>query len=215
MEIPHTIAEIKFTITCLYKLPLRDPAPLDRYVAKSSGDMSIYQHFDILYVKDKFPTAEQNLVIRLGKLITRRRQLLASRSAHDQRLMPEDFRSDRLYPVKNTNSVPSNVLPTTDAQKPVAIAITRKSQSLASGTRETDITKASILRKETERDVKCREDLLERVSEYAPSMASSYAAKMPVEIPKRPRDEHGEELQDFKCPYCFIACHVETRVLWK
>lgn len=35
-------------------MPIRRPAPLDRLKQKSSVDASFYQHFDVLYVKDKF-----------------------------------------------------------------------------------------------------------------------------------------------------------------
>ena len=215
LEIPYTLAEIKFTITCLYKLPLRDPAPLDRYVSKDSGDMSIYQHFDILYVKDKFPFAESNLVTRLGKLVTRRRQLLASRSAHDQRLLPETTDSVESSKATSTRNGPPDILPSNDARVPEQAAIARNPQSHVSGGKQTVVTKASIKHEDANQDHERKDNILERTSEYAPSMASSYAAKLRVKVPNRPRDGNGEELLDFKCPYCFIAGHVETRELWK
>ncbi|KAK0507602.1 hypothetical protein JMJ35_010125 [Cladonia borealis] len=209
LETPHTLAEINFTITCLYKLPLRDPAPLDRYVGKALADMSIYEHFDILYVKDKFKLANPTLVTRLGKLVTRRRQLLASRSAHDQRLMPEDVEPKEDFSDTNTNPDLLEIPRDENVQKSVEVNITKTTQSQFSGSRRTGMTKASILRENVRGNVR------ENASEYAPSMASSYAAELRVKVPDRPRDKHGEELKDFKCPYCFVACHVESRDRWK
>lgn len=171
--------------------------------------MSIYEHFDILYVKDKFKLADPTLVTRLGKLVTRRRQLLASRSAHDQRLMPEDVEPKEDFSDTNTNpdllEIPRNEI----VQRSVEVNITKTTQSQFSGSRRTGITKASILRENV------RENVRENASEYAPSMASSYAAELRVKVPDRPRDKHGEELEDFKCPYCFLACRVESRDRWK
>src|SRR5438034_8148145 len=55
LEMPRIFDSIKFTITCLYKIPIRKPAPLDRLKHKTSIEASFYQHFDVLYVRDKFP----------------------------------------------------------------------------------------------------------------------------------------------------------------
>lgn len=80
---------INFTINCLYKLPIRYPVTLDRLRQKSSIDTSPYQHFDILYVQDKFPKLSADVSSRLGKMITRRRQLLHLRDSHSLSLSLE------------------------------------------------------------------------------------------------------------------------------
>lgn len=215
MELPYTLAEINFTITCLYKLPLRRPAPLDRFKGQTVADMSIYQHFDILYVKDKFPLANSALVTRLGKLVTRRRQLLASRSAHDKRLLSEDVETEEDASKADAKTGKPEIPHNDDVQDPVKTANKNTPHSHFSSSRPTGTTKASIVHEELGLEDRQKISSLENFSEYVPSMASSYATKLRVRIPDRPCDINGEELQDFKCPYCFIVSRVETRDSWK
>ena len=77
---------INFTITCLYKLPVRHPAPLDRLRQQTFSDPSPYQHFDILYIRDKFPKLNADVSSRLGKMVTLRRHLLHLRDIHSRNL---------------------------------------------------------------------------------------------------------------------------------
>lgn len=77
---------INFTIACLYKLPIRHPAPLDRLRQKNFSDTSPYQHFDILYIRDKFPRLNADVSSRLGKMISLRRQMLHIRNTHSKNL---------------------------------------------------------------------------------------------------------------------------------
>ena len=210
MEMPHTLAEIHFTITCLYKLPLRHPAPLDRFSGKSEIDWSIYQHFDMLYVKDKFPLAKGNLTTNLGKLVTRRRDLLISRSAHDKRLITTDLESE-LNPNPShgvTKQSAVGILPERGFETSMETTVAKAPESQMSGGQQTGLTKATKVRPEYERNVGT-------MSEYAPSMVSSYTSKSHVKVPDRPRDVDGKEREDFKCPYCFITCHIETPTRWK
>ncbi|KAL9045457.1 MAG: hypothetical protein Q9214_001499 [Letrouitia sp. 1 TL-2023] len=212
MEIPYKLAEIDFTITCLYKLPLRRPAPLERFRGQTVADMSIYQHFDILYVKDKFPLANSALVMRLGKLVTRRRQLLASRSAHDKRLLSEDVETEEDASEANQKPGKSEVPRNDHVKTPVKAANEGTLHGQLSSSRPTRITKASILCEELKLEDEQKISSLENFSEYVPSMASSYATKLRVDVPDRPRDINGEELQDFKCPYCFIVSREKVEI---
>lgn len=47
---------------------------------------SLYQHFDILYVMDGFPELDRDVATRLGKLISRRQQILFYRESHGKNL---------------------------------------------------------------------------------------------------------------------------------
>lgn len=77
---------IKFTITCLFNLLIRHPAPLDRLRQKTFSNPSPFQHFDILYIRDKFPKLNADVSSRLGKMVTLRRQLLHLRDTHSRNL---------------------------------------------------------------------------------------------------------------------------------
>lgn len=214
-EIPYTLAEIGFTITCLYKLPLRRPAPLDRFRGQTVADMSIYQHFDVLYVRDKFPLANAGLVTRLGKLVTRRRQLLASRLAHDQRLLSEDVETEMDVSETDAGSGKSRTPHTDEIRNRMEAANDTTHHSQIAPSQRTEMTKASITYEEPRVEDAPKSSFLDNYSDYAPSMASSYAVKLSVKIPDRPRNEDGEELHDFKCPYCFNVINVESRDIWK
>ena len=215
MEVPWTLAEISFIVTCLYRLPLRRPSPLDRFQNYTGADMSIYQHFDILYVSDKFPRANPALVTRLGKLVTRRRQLLAFRSAHDEKLLSEDAGIDMKTSETDDKAGRSEVMHSGEIRGTFRSADQTIARSQISGSRQTAMTKATIVREERKSDGEQNLPPLEIFSEYAPSMASLFAKTLRVKIPRRPCDNNGDELQDFKCPYCFIVGHVDNRESWK
>lgn len=103
LEMPRILESIKFTITCLYKIPIRRPAPLDRLKTKTSIEASFYQHFDVLYVMDKFPHLDRHVATRLGKMISRRRQMLAYRQSHDQNLDTNNVKP-RTAPISSVTS---------------------------------------------------------------------------------------------------------------
>ena len=178
MEIPYLLSEINFVISCLYKLPLRNPAPLDRFVGQAVADMPLYQHFDILYVKDKFPSANPILATRLGKLITRRRQLLASRSAHDRRLMSSNITVEESSSDLKSEPNRPTVSNSKDVQDPSGSTNKKTSRSQLSSIRQSTFTKATLIREKARSEDKQKNLIIDNVSEYAPSMASSHAAKL-------------------------------------
>ena len=191
---------------------MRSPAPMDRFVNRSLLDISSYQHFDILYVLDKFPDADTALSTRLGKLVSRRRQLLAARSARDRHLMTEDT-EERKPGEKQSESIsnPDNVA----RDKPEIRTVATVIQSQVSGSRKTAMTRATVLKQPLSNYNEALEAPLAPQSEYTPSRASSFGAKLRVEVPDRPRGANGEEFDDFKCPYCFVVCHIESHDRWK
>ncbi|KAF2638390.1 hypothetical protein P280DRAFT_509120 [Massarina eburnea CBS 473.64] len=83
---PNSLHAIRHTIDCLYQLPLRRPAAISRIREESEHELQYFEHFDILYVRDKFPQLAEFIAARLGKLITRRRQLLLYRKGHQEKL---------------------------------------------------------------------------------------------------------------------------------
>ena len=198
---------IQFTIACLYRLPLRHPAPLDRLRQQDSADASPYHHFDVLYVKDKFPSLNPDLASRLGTMITRRRQLLFFQESHSQRL------KDLGQPVRTT--IPSSGPdPKLSSKAPRYEAETRIAPSQVTDSHHTMETKATTL--------KIREPTTEELL-YAPSaiesqssIASTYTGKeLKIEIPLRPIGDDEKELDYFECPYCKVAKSISTKHQWK
>lgn len=89
--------DIQQAIECLYRVSigLQRQKTTNRYEKCSDIDTSFFEPFDIEYVKQKCPAAEDFLLQRLGKAISRRRRWLKYRELHAVKLaqflnQPED-----------------------------------------------------------------------------------------------------------------------------
>lgn len=87
-ELTQIMMDIIDIIDCLLRLSVsvQNPAPHDRFKATTSTDASFYEVSDINHVGDKFKSAEEWLVERLGKAISHRRQYFKYRDTHHQKL---------------------------------------------------------------------------------------------------------------------------------
>jgi hypothetical protein len=223
-EKSRLLGSLQFTISCLYRIPIRKPAPLDRIKHRASFDTSQYQHFDVLYVQDKFPHVEPSVAIRLGKMITRRRQILYYREAHKQSL-----ETARVQPKATPVTQPA---PTSLVIRGVPEPIPRDSDSEAMSSQlafsQTASSHFTLRSKATtvrlgDASPGVTEEAMELANLYAPSlaeskssMASSYAGDgLRVDVPPRPKNEKGDELELFECPYCLITKHISTHRKWK
>ncbi|KAI4629699.1 uncharacterized protein J4E87_002885 [Alternaria ethzedia] len=87
---PTVVDPINFIIDCLWKLPIRSPAPIDRMKKKYTADITAYLPFDIMYIRDKFPNLNETVTTRLAKMISRRRQLIQYRKDHTDALQGKE-----------------------------------------------------------------------------------------------------------------------------
>lgn len=87
-ELTQIMMDVIDIIDCLLRLSIsvQNPAPHDRFKAAKSTDTSFYEMSDIRHVRDKFESAEEWLVERLGKVISHRRQYFKYRDTHHQKL---------------------------------------------------------------------------------------------------------------------------------
>ena len=88
-EVPQLFYSLKLTITSLYKIPIRRPAPaerLDQWAKASTNEPSLWEHYDFTRVREVFDQADEKLLRRLVRLNTRRRLLLQYRQAHNEML---------------------------------------------------------------------------------------------------------------------------------
>ena len=106
------------TVTLLLRLSMaiRSPAPHDQFMRSSNVDTSHFEEFDVMHVREKFPRAEEYLVTRLGRAISRRRQYLRYREAHHKKLrygleVPENRTQDSHTEIIPQSTVASS-LPT-------------------------------------------------------------------------------------------------------
>ena len=67
-ELAQVASHISEIVTCLMRLSVsfHNPAPHDQFKKSRTIDISHHEAFDVAHVRDKFPLAEQYLVLRLG-----------------------------------------------------------------------------------------------------------------------------------------------------
>ena len=89
MELDEILAGIAECINCLFRLSvsIRNPAPHDRFRQLKQTDTSLFEQYDIPYVREKFPEATDEWITeRLGKANSWRRQYFKYRKEHHERL---------------------------------------------------------------------------------------------------------------------------------
>lgn len=214
-EVSQLLYSLKLTITSLYKMPIRRPAPaerLDRLAKASSNETSLYEHFDVMYVRDVFNRADQKLILHLGQMITRRRQLLQYRQAHNERLKREmDDSKEQIDEAKSYGII--------DIQ-PILASIPRTeppSQSLALDSKSKQDSQATTFKPPNYpfdfQDAKKSE--VQSLPDTVSSFASIWTGEEPLAIPSQPKGANGEDLEDFICPYCCVSCHITSSHGWK
>ncbi|KAK8248582.1 hypothetical protein IWZ00DRAFT_508615 [Phyllosticta capitalensis] len=198
---------IKLTVSCLYQLPIRKPAPVDRLRDKSTGEMQYYEHFDTIYVMDKFPLLDQRVAARLGNLVTRRRRLLRYRESHARHL-------------KGSRSTGGQHIFKRTAQTGRASSLrigpeSVTEQSSRTGASKSEATKLVLGKMQSHLD----NDLAALSNADAESTTSDFASEFteesPVEIPPRPRNEKGQPMTSFECAYCRLLVFKHTEKDWK
>jgi hypothetical protein len=77
-RLEECLVDVAHVITCLYdfSISIRNPVPRDRLQKCAQIDVSHFEWWDIQHVMNKFHGADEDLLHRLGKANTRRRQLL-------------------------------------------------------------------------------------------------------------------------------------------
>lgn len=195
-ELSQLASNIVEIITCLMRLSMaiRNPAPHDQFKASMQIDLTHYESFDIDHVRGKFPLAEDYLVLRLGKAISRRRQYLRYRDEHRKNLEQGLQPQIQVQQLGTTNQLAHTIsAPSERVESTVASSI-----PLA--------VKASVSTADLEEE-DYYEDNLSQTS-YA-SSASDPSRLRPPSVPKQGRD--GEP---FECPLCFRLTSIRQAAAW-
>ncbi|CAO1606292.1 hypothetical protein XANCAGTX0491_009791 [Xanthoria calcicola] len=87
-ELQALFGELVMIIQCLYKLAMliRNPAQHDFLAESYRTDTVAFEPFDKQHVCNKFPLADERLILRLSKALTRRRGYLKYRARHSMKL---------------------------------------------------------------------------------------------------------------------------------
>jgi len=203
-EVPQLLDTLKFTITCLYRIPLRRPATVDRASHLPSSHLAYFEPFDKAYVDERCPAASGDLKQRMQKAISRRRRILEYRAHHYKTIKSSIPTSD---PFQNLRPIPG-VIKTNQAGR----ADLSESQS----NKPSEISKATTLKPTdfpTFTSGAIPEDNVS-VAESTPSTNPSlWTGNQKLYVPPRPKA--SEENSPFLCPYCFVVCRVKSDNAWK
>ncbi|KAH6878006.1 hypothetical protein BKA58DRAFT_376336 [Alternaria rosae] len=205
---PGLLDSINFIIDCLWKLPIRRPAPIDRMKSKHATDTAGYLPYDIMHVRDKFPDLNEIVAARLAKMITRRRQLIRYRQDHTKALQGEEVKMTE-FPKFESSPVPIHI---------ESGVVGGSTPSLRAPSQHTEITKATTVKLS-----KPLAALSPAIGLYAPSISefgSSTASEqtanaITIRIPDRPTGKGGTSSGHFICPYCSTALLITSDRAWK
>jgi hypothetical protein len=188
---PGLLDSTNFIVECLWRLPIRRPAPADRMKDKTVADITGHLPFDLMYVRDKFPDLNETVAARLAKMISRRRQLIRYRKDHTDVLQEEEAAADM-------------------ASEPAP--------SLKAPSQRTELTKATTLRINAPMATLWPTTGLyaQSVSESGSSIASEQTANaITIRFPNRPKTKEGRVLEQYICPYCSIAQKTTSERRWR
>ncbi|KAF3930612.1 hypothetical protein ABW19_dt0205145 [Dactylella cylindrospora] len=218
---PQISNSLQRTINCLYRLPIRKASPLDKFKGEIPREISPFGHFDILYVKDKFPDLQSKhpeVVARLGKAITRRRKGLYHRKLHYEALQAGAYQEP-------PELEPSNISP--QSKEPTGLdapVVTKSVRTLPLSDKipQTVFTKATTFHQTPGGPSASQLDPASLLA--APSVVTSAYSAPPstytsqnlvVDIPPRPKDANGKEMEQFLCPYCYVVQDIRTQRQWR
>ena len=203
LELPKTLELIRFIINCLYKMPIRRPAALERITERISTQFAPYQQYDAQFVRDLHPELDPTIAARLGRLVSLRRQILAYQEKHNQKLQPERAQN-------GLSSRPMvDVNPGTEA-----VVYTIPPSEQASGISRP--SKATTHQSPSDRPDLQKFDYPPSIASSHHSRASSYAINsIGLPVPPIPNNVDGTPLTNFLCPYCNIIQYIKSERSWK
>lgn len=180
--------------------------------ARSSREKQYDTRFDILHVQESFPFAANNhaLVEKLGKANAQRRQWIAYRRRHHEKLSAHDDTTGG--PMNDTPSHPS---PDLDSKSE---RWTNRASNIVSirgpqvSTLADDSTVATTFYEESQVPRQERNEE-EDASEISYSVSSfSGSDKEQVRVPRPPPESANGK--PFECPFCFTILSVESMESW-
>jgi hypothetical protein len=206
---PSVYESVGHLVQCLWRLPLRRPAPLDRMRERNTANTSYYQPFDSMYVRDKFPNIDESVALRFGKMISRRRQLIRYRKSHTEALQIKlaekiAFTARRIRGNDKGDDSIDNVS-----------ELTPSFEAPSLGTQDTKATTLNPIDPVMNAN-QIRGLYAPSFSDSRSSVSSEQAAKdTPIRIPRRPTGDDGKSLEQFICPYCSTAQLIRSDHRWK
>ena len=210
------MSDVVEVITCLLRLSvaIQNPTPHDQFMASGQIDTSYFELFDISHVQGKFPDAEEYLITRLGKAISRRRQYLKYREEHHKKLaqgIEDVIEAPKAVAEPIGREVASTEAARTEiAQTEIARTETAPTETNPESTVPLSIssaTKAPTTYIDLGEDVYSNDGLSQ--TSYATSANESTELRLPP-IPKE-----AQNRKPFECPLCFMIISIRNSHSWK
>lgn len=214
---PQLFNSVKFTIVSLYRMPIRKPVPLDRLQFQTKRDISLQYQGDVFRVKRAFPALDANIASRLGKSVTQRRQILWSREERSHKVFttlidPPDARQPEISEEVLLDHPENKQLPKDEKEKKEGQTKQTRPQSgqLPMLSKATAPRPASPILGTLNQEIKYAEFVVPSYSSSSLTLASSL-----IDIPPRPKDNLGAELECFLCPLCFTTQAIASEREWR
>lgn len=204
---------IKDVVNSLYKIAtvIRRPLPSDRHTKSMGIDVHHFAEFDQRYVCDKFPSASSEILARLGKGITRRRQLLKYREFHSSRLQFPVNTQVRRLEIREVQRLKASG---NESQAGATdVVVQDDSFNIPDSSQLGPSTKATTFVPPMRTPMVI--DEVASVADTSSSYQSTNSGREILRIPPRPRDTMGKELETFECPYCHVLCEITSWQSWK
>ena len=215
-ELQQLFQSISSIIANLYKLWIiirRGNLNGDRLLKSSMVNVAFYETFDIGHVRNKFPSANDALVERLGKAISRRRQYLKYREQHHGKLSvlrqntftaDQQVNQDRSLRFIETKA-------SSRAQTPQYPSERGSGKTISHSIGVSTTASTYVLPKHqdvAEMDV----DVYSESSSVSSCQSSTIGAERP-RLPLIP--QASERSRDFECPYCYTICRLVGTEGWQ
>lgn len=215
-ELGQLLESIRVTVNCLYNLPLRKPASIDRLGDQATEDVMCFQPFDLMYIKDKFPRLHPEVALRFARMITRRRQLLLYRMRHREKLRTEAIAPapQIITPEQDSTELAHDTRPRTQDAREVEAGAPSQRES----NRNTVKTRASTFKMDGMPRIGADELLAPSVAESDSKtsvIASEATRDINIETPPRPIAHDGIPMAHFECKYCCLTIRIRSDKGWK
>jgi hypothetical protein len=184
---------IRDIVSSLYKIAtvIRRPPPSDSHTKSLGIDVHYFAEFDQSYVCDKFPSADPEVLARLGKGITRHRQLLKYCDVHNLKINPlSNPTTEPIQPLNLNLHFRSAGIPALDPVVQKADEF-RNTKSAASGSYLNPSTKATTF---VPQATIAMEDI-QSIANTTSSYQSSISGREVLSIPLRPRGSTAKSLK--------------------
>ena len=210
-ELQQLMSDVVEVITCLLRLSMaiRNPAPHDQFMASGQIDTSNFESFDISHVQGKFPNAEEYLITRLGKAISRRRQYFMYRDKHHKKVA---------HGIEDVIEAPKAVAEPTGTE--VAWTEVAQTETAWTETAPTETNPESTAASSIPLDMKAPTtyiDLDEDVYSEDGLSQTSYAtsANESTELRPPPIPKEAQDGKPFECPLCFMIISIGNSHSWE